>query len=67
MGAAGRSVTLRPMAHFPTEIRQLAGWICFELDRNSASWEGVRSQKTIAIHTQEVFDELKFQLWAVRD
>lgn len=67
MGAAGRSVRLRPMPHFPPEIRQLSGWVCFELDRNSPSWEGVRNQMTIAVHAQDVFDDLKIQLWAVRD
>lgn len=67
MSAAGRSVPIRPLAHFPPELRPLAGWVCFELDRNAPAWAGIAGQRSIAIHTQDAFQNLQLQLWAIRD
>ena len=67
MSAAGRSVPIRALPHFPPELRPLAGWVCFELDRNAAAWRGIAQQRSIAIHTQDMFADLQLQLWAIKD
>ncbi len=67
ISAAGRSVPLRPMPHFPPELRPLAGWVCFELDRNATGWQGIADQASIAIHAQEGLPNLELQLWAIKD
>jgi type VI secretion system protein ImpJ len=65
--SATQGAPMRPLPHFPQELRQQSGSICFEIDQNNASWANVRGQRTIAIHAQEGFPDLKLQLWSVRD
>jgi type VI secretion system protein ImpJ len=67
IGAAERSVPLRALSSFPAEIRPLAGWTPFELDRNAEAWSGISHHKSIAIHPQDVYEELEMTLWAIRD
>lgn len=65
--AAERSVPLRALSNFPPDLRPLAGWTAFELDQNAEAWSGISSQQTIAIHPQDVFQDLEMALWAIRN
>jgi type VI secretion system protein ImpJ len=65
--AATYGAPIRPMPHFPQELRPQSGWVCFEVDQNNSAWEGVRAQRTVAIHTQDALQDLRLQLWAVQD
>lgn len=65
--SATQGAPIRALPHFPQELRQQAGSICFEIDQNNQVWQGVRAQRSIAIHAQEAFPDLRLQLWAVRD
>ncbi len=65
--AAERSVPLKPLAHFPMELRPISGAVCFELERNGESWEAMAKSRSIAIHPQSAFDELGMTLWSIRD
>ena len=67
IGAAERSIPLRPLSSFPPDINHQAGWTCFELDQNAEAWAGVASHRSIAIHPQEAFDNLEMALWAIRN
>ncbi len=67
IGAADRSVRIRPLAHPPQELPRLAGWLYLELDRQSPGWEDVSRSQSIAIHYAARFPELQMQLWGIRD
>ena len=64
---AARSVALIHRPAVPPQMRQQAGWLCFEIDRNSAGFASIRDQRTLAIHAQDALQGLDLQLWAVKD
>lgn len=65
--AAERSVPIKPLADPPTAIRKMAGWVYFELDRSEAAWDSIARDHSVAIHPQNIFDQLEMSLWAVRN
>lgn len=65
--SATQGAAMSPTATFPQELRQQSGALCFLIDQNNASWADIRAQRSIAIHAQEGFPDLRLQLWAVRD
>lgn len=67
IGAAERSVPLRALSAFPSDLRPLAGYTAFELDQNAEAWAAIAAQQSIAVHPQDVFEDLDMTLWAIRN
>ena len=67
VGAADRSIRIRPLAHPPQELPRMNGWLYLDVDKSTPAWGGVAKARDIAIHHAARFPELQIQLWAIRD
>ena len=67
IGAAERSVPLVPLSTNPPDLNPLSGYTYFRLDQNAEAWAGIARHQSIAIHAQDVFEDLDMMLWAIRN
>jgi type VI secretion system protein ImpJ len=60
-------IALRPMAVAPRQLPFHAGFVYFELDRNSEHWQVLKDSGGFALHVGGDFPGLTMQFWAIKD
>ena len=60
-------VRLRDLPVAPRQLPYHAGYIYFEFDRQGDDWTAILSSSSLSIQVSDRFDDLKIQLWAIRD
>ncbi|WP_368224389.1 type VI secretion system baseplate subunit TssK [Aeromonas sp. s4] len=59
-------IPLLPLPVAPRQLPYHAGYIYFQLDRQSPAWQMLAVGNTLAFHIAGDFPELDMQLWAIR-
>jgi type VI secretion system protein ImpJ len=59
-------LTLSPLAQIPPRIPFLAGYVYFEVDRNSKLWRDMRGSGAFGLFVGEGLANLGFSMWAMR-
>ncbi len=60
-------VRLRDLPVAPRQLPYHAGFIYFEFDRQGEDWQAILDSSSLSIQVSDRFDDLKIQLWAIRD
>lgn len=60
-------IHLRDLPVAPRQLPYHAGYIYFEFDRQGQDWNAMLSSSSLSIQVSDRFDDLKLQLWAIRD
>jgi len=64
-GMAGISIAPLPVA--PRKIPFHAGFVYFQLDRDSSAWQDLRSSSGFALHIGGEYSGLELEFWAIKD
>lgn len=59
-------IALRPLPVAPRQLPFHAGFVYFELDRNSEYWQQLMSSAGFAMHVAGEFPGLQMEFWAIR-
>lgn len=59
-------IGLRPLPVAPRQLPYHAGYVYFELDRDSQYWKQMSSSGGLAVHVAGEFPGLDMELWAIR-
>lgn len=60
-------IALRPLPVAPRQIPFHAGFVYFELDRNSDLWEQLSRSGGFSMHVGGEFPDLELEFWAIRE
>jgi type VI secretion system protein ImpJ len=60
-------IPLSPMSYPPPEIRVLAGFNYFLLNREGAQWQAMAESAAFGIHVGAEFPGLEMELWAIQE
>ena len=60
-------IALRPLPVAPRQIPFHAGFVYFELDRNSDLWEQLERSGGFSLHIGGEFPDLELEFWAIRE
>ena len=60
-------IALRPLPMAPRQIPFHAGFVYFELDRNSELWEQLEQSGGFSLHIGGEFPDLELEFWAIRE
>lgn len=59
-------IAVQPLPVAPRQIPYHAGFVYFELDKNSGQWESLQLSCVIAMHLAGEFPGIRMEMWAIR-